>query len=122
MFHLTSLNYQTRNTVNSEVLVHLQNIESPDVHVFFCIFTKADNLRFFSSILDMKKKQFQKKLLLTKYSILFILSGIYILDSNMLVCFVVLNATFNNISVISWRSVLWVEETGGTVLPCKSQT
>jgi hypothetical protein len=24
----------------------------------------------------------------------------------------VLNATFNNISVISWRSVLWVEETG----------
>jgi len=25
----------------------------------------------------------------------------------------VLNATFNNISVISWRSVLLVEETGG---------
>ena len=25
---------------------------------------------------------------------------------------VVFNATFNNISVISWRSVLWVEETG----------
>jgi len=24
----------------------------------------------------------------------------------------VFNATFNNISVISWRSVLWVEETG----------
>ena len=26
--------------------------------------------------------------------------------------FIVLNATFNNISVISWQSVLWVEETG----------
>jgi hypothetical protein len=26
----------------------------------------------------------------------------------------VFNATFNNISVISWRSVLLVEETGGT--------
>jgi hypothetical protein len=29
-----------------------------------------------------------------------------------LVCFIVLNATFNNISVISWRSVLLVEKTG----------
>ena len=27
------------------------------------------------------------------------------------VCFMVFNATFNNISVISWRSVLLVEET-----------
>ena len=26
--------------------------------------------------------------------------------------FMVFNATFNNISVISWRSVLFVEETG----------
>ena len=26
--------------------------------------------------------------------------------------FIVFNATFNNISVISWRSVLFVEETG----------
>ena len=29
-----------------------------------------------------------------------------------LVCFKVVNATFNNISVISWRSVLLVGETG----------
>jgi len=29
-----------------------------------------------------------------------------------LVWFMVFNATFNNISVISWRSVLLVEETG----------
>ena len=29
------------------------------------------------------------------------------------VCSMVFNATFNNISVISWRSVLLVEETGG---------
>jgi hypothetical protein len=29
------------------------------------------------------------------------------------VCLMVLSATFNNISVISWRSVLLVEETGG---------
>jgi len=30
-----------------------------------------------------------------------------------LVFLMVFNATFNNISVISWRSVLFVEETGG---------
>jgi hypothetical protein len=30
-----------------------------------------------------------------------------------LLCFMVFNATYNNISVISWRSVLLVEETGG---------
>ena len=30
-----------------------------------------------------------------------------------LVWYMVFNATFNNISVISWRSVLLVEETGG---------
>ena len=29
------------------------------------------------------------------------------------VCLVVFNATFNNISVISWQSVLLMEETGG---------
>ena len=29
------------------------------------------------------------------------------------VCLMVLSATFNNISAISWRSVLLVEETGG---------
>ena len=28
------------------------------------------------------------------------------------VCLIVFNATFNNISIISWRSVLLVEETG----------
>ena len=27
-------------------------------------------------------------------------------------CFMAFNATFNNVSVISWRSVLLVEETG----------
>jgi hypothetical protein len=30
------------------------------------------------------------------------------------ICLIVLNATFNNISVISWLSVLLVEETGGS--------
>ena len=30
-----------------------------------------------------------------------------------LVCLMVFNATFNNISVISWQSVLLVEEIGG---------
>jgi len=29
------------------------------------------------------------------------------------VCLMLLNATFNNISVISWRSVLLLKETGG---------
>jgi hypothetical protein len=30
-----------------------------------------------------------------------------------MLCLMVFNATFNNISVISWQSVLLVEETGG---------
>ena len=34
--------------------------------------------------------------------------------------FMVLNATFNNISVISWRSVLLVEETGENHRPVTS--
>jgi energy-converting hydrogenase Eha subunit E len=34
-------------------------------------------------------------------------------NMNSFVCLMVFNATFNNISVISWRSVLLVEETGG---------
>ena len=33
------------------------------------------------------------------------------------VCLMVFNATFNNISVISWQSVLLVEETGSTGEP-----
>jgi hypothetical protein len=33
--------------------------------------------------------------------------------SILFVCLMVFNATFNNISVISWRSVFLVEETGG---------
>ena len=36
-----------------------------------------------------------------------------ILAVYMFVCLMVFNATFNNISVISWLSVLLVEETGG---------
>ena len=41
---------------------------------------------------------------------------------NMFVCLMVLNvnATFNNISVISWRSVLSVEETGEDHRPVAS--
>jgi energy-converting hydrogenase Eha subunit E len=38
---------------------------------------------------------------------------VQILVFNMFVCLMVFYATFNNISVISWRSVLLVEETGG---------
>jgi hypothetical protein len=34
-------------------------------------------------------------------------------NNGLFVCLMVYNATFNNISVISWRSVLLVEETGG---------
>jgi len=34
------------------------------------------------------------------------------IDGYFIVCFKVFNATVNNISVISWRSVLLVEETG----------
>jgi len=38
-------------------------------------------------------------------------------DFDLFVCLMALNATFNNISVISWQSVLLVEETGG---PCEN--
>jgi hypothetical protein len=33
--------------------------------------------------------------------------------TNIIVCLIVFSATFNNISVILWRTVLLVEETGG---------
>ena len=39
--------------------------------------------------------------------------------SLMFVCLMVFNATFNNISVISWRSVLLVEETGRKPPTCR---
>ena len=45
----------------------------------------------------------------------FIMNGhafFYTININF-VCLMVLNTTFNTISVISWRSVLLVEETGG---------
>jgi hypothetical protein len=35
-----------------------------------------------------------------------------IMKKNCIVCFMVFNTTFNNIAVISWQSVLLVEETG----------
>jgi len=38
----------------------------------------------------------------------------------LVVCLMVLSATFNNISVISWRSVLFVEETGENHRPVAS--
>jgi hypothetical protein len=34
-------------------------------------------------------------------------------NTHIVLCLIVFNATFNNISVISWWSVLLVEETGG---------
>jgi hypothetical protein len=36
----------------------------------------------------------------------------YTFPKNLLGCFMVFNATFNNISVIPWQAVLLVEETG----------
>ena len=38
--------------------------------------------------------------------------SIFVLILCLFVCLMVFNATFNNISVISWQSVLLVEETG----------
>jgi hypothetical protein len=52
------------------------------------------------------------KLLLQKYFHL-VLVDITAVRWILLVGLMVFNATFNNISVISWRSVLLVEETGG---------
>jgi hypothetical protein len=48
------------------------------------------------------------------YNILHIDKVIICVTIYVLVVFMVFNATFNNISVISWRSVLLVEETGLT--------
>ena len=44
---------------------------------------------------------------------LFLLYNCFHKMENDMVCLVVFHATFNNISVISWRSVLLVDETGG---------
>ena len=41
------------------------------------------------------------------------LAGIILTLSGMFVCLMVFNATFNNTSIISWRSVLLVEEPRG---------
>ena len=50
--------------------------------------------------------------MMTSYGILYQLREAALKDG-FLVGFMVLNATFNNFSVISWWSVLLVEETGG---------
>jgi hypothetical protein len=58
------------------------------------------------------------KLILKKYMFAFLMGVISLwlgqryLLSCLFVCLMVFNAIFNNISVISWRSVLLVEETG----------
>jgi hypothetical protein len=36
-------------------------------------------------------------------------------------CLMVFNATFNNISVISWQSTFLVEETGETFIYCRDE-
>jgi prepilin signal peptidase PulO-like enzyme (type II secretory pathway) len=43
----------------------------------------------------------------------YIINKLYLLPIDWLVGLMVFNTTFNNISVISWQSVLLVEETGG---------
>ena len=43
---------------------------------------------------------------------LLIKGGKYIFDKGLWIWFMVYDSTFNNISVIWWRSVLLVEETG----------
>ena len=47
------------------------------------------------------------------WNILVISSVFFCVRVCLFVCLMVLNPTFNNISVISWQSVLLVEETGG---------
>jgi hypothetical protein len=42
-----------------------------------------------------------------------LISPIYALSHYWFVCLMLFNTTFNNISVISWLSVLLVEEAGG---------
>ena len=55
----------------------------------------------FLSLLDLKQKYYEKQ------------ESQGIAMFCLFVCLMVFSATFNNISVISWRSVLLVEETEG---------
>jgi hypothetical protein len=41
-----------------------------------------------------------------------IIAGEFLLSNPLMVWFMMFNATFSNISAMSWRSVLLVEETG----------
>jgi hypothetical protein len=73
--------------------------------------------KFYIKILVGKFDEPQPKFISQKYIMEVLHSEVIFLDSNgfLQVCFVCLmmfNATFNNISVISWWSVLLVEETG----------
>jgi hypothetical protein len=47
------------------------------------------------------------------YNVDLVLLFFYLTFTRLGLGFMVFNTTFNNISVISWRSVLLVEETGG---------
>ena len=44
---------------------------------------------------------------------IFVCFLLFLLVDVLFVCLMVFNVTFNNISAITWRSVLLVEETGG---------
>jgi len=73
--------------------------------------------KFYIKILVEKFDEPQPKFMSQKYIMEVLHSEVLFLDHGFLqVCFVCLmmfNATFNNISVIMWWSVLLVEETGG---------
>jgi hypothetical protein len=64
-------------------------------------------------IADLLPGKIARTYLLSALLLLQIKTFCFPVDTCFRVCLMVLNTTFNNISVISWRSVLLVEENGG---------
>ena len=75
------------------------------------------NCLHFCSVWKSYTEIWQRLFYTYMYKMYAILKRIRLLPANLftslLLSFMVLNTTFNNISVIQWRSVLLVEETGG---------
>jgi hypothetical protein len=97
--------------LNSETTVYIEQI-------FNCQFSSFARNR--QNTFQQGVDSFRKHVLL--YCIRELLTKcIYFISWTALVWFMVFSATFNNISVISWRSVLLVEEIGENHRPVASQ-
>ena len=85
-----------------ELIVVIKGIQSCNLNPWFRISTRREsNVSYFDIIMIGLLAQIRKKLLLIKIELE--LQGVE------LWCY---NTTFNNISILSWQSVLLVEDTG----------